>query len=30
MRNMYLKMKARIKGEHMKKRTRRKKYHKHL
>jgi transposase InsO family protein len=30
MRNMYLKKKARIKGEHRKKRTRRKKYHKHL
>jgi hypothetical protein len=30
MKNMYLKMEAWFKGEHMKKRTRRKKYHRHL
>ena len=30
MRNMYLKKKAWIKGEHMKKRTRKKQYHRHL
>jgi hypothetical protein len=30
MRNRYLKMKAWIKGEHRKKRTRRKNYHMHL
>jgi hypothetical protein len=30
MRNMYLKMKAWIKGEHMKKMINRKKYHMHL
>jgi hypothetical protein len=30
MRNRYLKMKAQIKGEHMKKRIKRKKYNMHL
>jgi hypothetical protein len=30
MKNRYLKKKALIKGEHRKKRTRRKKYHRHL
>jgi hypothetical protein len=30
MRNMYLKMKACIKEEHVKKRTKRNKYHRHL